>query len=338
MAGQHRTGHRELPLPGVVHLPGSAQRLGRTGGVICLALALVSLFWQLVLAICFAMLALCFGSLALAYRNWCILYDDSGFKSVNLFGNVRRYTYCDIRGIRGSRLYLQNRSLILWKRAVGRMEFITAANRHYRAAHGNRPIPLLRKKRRALFAGHVVKPSRYIAPYCAITSLFLCVILLICLGFIPATPENTTVHRLTFYGYRVEGNDLWLESSAQARSFLIRDYSRMEGRTRDIPSLCDGETELYVWTTYVRNRHAFTPSYYCIHELTTADGTEYYTFRQDNDRSRKLTWIFLTITGALFLGWMLYLAAAIFIGCHPEKFKPKTVYRFFKKGTIYWKG
>ena len=332
-----KKGKPEKPLPGVVHLPRWVQTVGRRACGVCLALALGLVWLWPVAGAVFALLALGFGLLARSYRIWCVLYDESGFETVDALGRSRHYGYGDIRGICGHRLSLKDRTLRLGKRAVGRMEFLNEANRQYRLLHGNRPIPLLpRRKVPDIFRGNVVKPWTYLTVYGIFAGLLLCVLLLAWWGEQPVSPEDAEYFELTFTNARLEWGNLWMDSPADKTPFYLAAWT---GRTENLAGRCDGRTVFYVYSDYVSySARSHTPARNVIYSLTGADGTEYLTFAETNAHQARVRAGVCGIFGGLLALWLCYVGLALYVGRHPERFKPKTVYRFFKKETIYWKG
>lgn len=327
----------ERPLPGVVHLPRWVRTVGRTACGVCLALALGLVWLWPVIGGVFALLALGFGALARSYRVWCVLYDTSGFETVNALGRSRRYGYGDIRGICGSRLYLKDRTLLLGKRAVGRMAFLNVANRQHRQLHGNRPIPLLPRRRGPdIFRGNVVNPRRYLAVYAVLTGFLFAVLLLAWWGEQPVSPADAAYFELTFTHADLVQGDLWMDSPADQTPFYLAAWT---GCGEAVAGLCDGRTEFYVYSVYDHAfRNAWTPAKNVIYSLTGADGTEYLTFAETNAHRAEMQALICCTFGGLLVLWLCYVGLALYVGRYPEKCKPKTVYRFFKKGTIYWKG
>lgn len=336
---QNYTGKRDAgtdrPIPGVVHLPRGIQTAGRWGCGCCMGMAVLFVWIAPWFGLFWAVLAVCFSVLCLAYRNWCVLYDDRGFETVDLLGRSRYHGYEALQGIGGDWLYLQGRKLRMRKWAVGRMAFLETAHRHHRALHNNRPIPLVSRRRLDPFRGNVCNPERYLLVH-------LCIFLAILAGFlsaflilIPESEENTISMELVFTDYKVEKDRLLLTARGIKLPLVLKNSQDAVG---NLLNHCDGESLFCAHVVRAKSGRGPRTLSYDIRSLTGSDGTPYYTFQQSNAVERTICGKLLTMMGGIALVWLLFFVAVLDIGRHPQKYKAKTVYRFFRKNTIIWKG
>ncbi len=341
--GQQKNMAADRPIPGVVHLPRWFRTLGFWGGGICLVPAL-SLFWILPgFALFWAVLASCFGGLILACRNWCVLYDEDGFETVNALGISRRYGYREVCGIRGKGLYLRqqekDRVLTIPMGAVGRKEFLDTLHKKYRQVCDGKTLPLMPvRERRDIFGGNVKKPGQKILlGVLGLIFPLMFVVMGAGVALHGYTAENTTPVDITLDRCWVDGDDLWLDAQEYDHDFRLTDYADMGPEGLCAMASWGKDTELQVYVTAYRQKNDIYQRYE-IQCLTDAQGRIWFTFQQATARFQAQGRTLLFVAGLFLLLWCGFCGFVVYVGRHPERFKPKTVYRFFKKNTIIWKG
>lgn len=333
----------DRPIPGVVHLPRWFRTLGLWGGGVCLVPALILLWVLPGFALLWAVLAGCFGGLILAHRNWCVLYDEDGFGTVNALGISRKLDYREVCGIRGKHLYLRqrerNRVLVIPMGAVGRMDFFDTLHKKYRQVYGGKTLPLMpMRKQRNLFGGNVKKPGEKIM-LGVLGLIFPLMFAVIGISMVlhTYTAENTAPADITLDRCWVDGDDLWLDARDYDHDFRLTDYADMGPEGLRAMKTWGSGTELQVHIT----TYSWKDSIYQRYEiqcLTDAQGRPWFTFRQATERYQAKGWTIVLAASACIILWFGFCGFVVCVGRHPERFKPRTVYRLFGKGNIYWKG
>lgn len=276
--------------------------------------------------------------LIVAYINCRITYDEHGFTVKNFFGITRGYTYDEItwyKGTRDIKLYVGGRVVRIDEMAVGKTEFLCYAEACYMRTHGGRRLPTESpdgKKSFDLFNGNVENAGEFILAYAILVGFVLFMFGFVIYDSRPMEAEDLSYSAIQVEQYAVEDDDLWLYAEGEELPFEIWGYATALEDVDTFLRLCETGTAFTVG--YVSYPNADEP-YHKLHCVEDDKGTVHLTMEAAYREEMKNTKEMALFMGLMSLLIVLFIAASIYVGRHPERFSPKIVYMFFKKEYIH---
>ena len=299
----------------LVHLPFYVALVGTFMNLICIPLT--HALWQDDASELYYLLLLAAGwLLQLGYLNCWIRYDDYGFTHSNLLGVRRQYSYEDVvnvdrRNYRyaavGHDLWLRvgSRRVLIDQMQVNREDFLKTLGKRVKKSKWTEP------ERRSWdpYGHNVPQPDGWIL-FVVITLLLAAFLVLIAilaadvLG--PAdSPENTTLHELSFSSYETKSGQ-WHLTGSDGQTYRLDCSTEEYGL--DPAALCSGG----VYRIYAGSHDR-------IEAIRTQRGEELLSFAQFKTLSDRNERPAIPILSALLLVLCLLHVAMIKTARHPER-------------------
>ena len=296
---------------------------------------------ELWIPLCFLGFALLCGFISMTHLNLRVTYDEEGFTHKNFLGFKRTFAYSDITGIRerpslsDTLLYLGRRRVVVETLAEGGMQFEWHLRKRYRSVSGGRSIPEVKSKRGDPFNGHVEGGATIVIAYVLVGAL--------CLGMLaasavytwllPPTPEKSVVTEVVFESVTEHGNTLCLRP-ADGLKHELRDTD--EGIDKEaVKALCDGQTTVTVYGSGRYEPDDGEEPFCVVYALAVGD-----TYLVDFEDAARLhvrgSWPIVVLAAAFALIWAVFVVFSLRVGRNPERYSPKVINLFFKKGTVHY--
>ncbi len=288
-------------------------------------------FWEQAFFFVFALLG---AFLIVAYANDRIFYDENGFAVQNLLGMQKTFSYDQITGLRtgknNSYLFCGKRKIVLPLGIAGRKTFIRFAKKRYRTLFDGMAIPEIRESRRDIFNGNVARGETILFVYLMVAVLLAFFLFLTVRGvfFSPSTTENTVKQSVVFEAFRIEG-DVVTVTSTENRTYTIRS-EQSDLIASAIQSACEDKLAA---TVYVRPIEPKDGEAYSA-EAVFLEDARLLSFDETNRLKIRHGWPFVAIFVAFGVVWILLFAATVIVGRNPQRFSPKIVRLFFRRGSI----
>ena len=285
----------------------------------------------------FFFLGLCLisGLLVLAGCNSGVRYDINGFTARNFLGFSRRYTYGELTGIRGKTkditLFAGSRRIRLDSMMTGREEFLAYARNQYRKTTGH-ALRTLPASHRDLFQGNIENPGEFIAVYILLLVFVIGASVFVFTTSLPKQPEEWDRTQTVYTDWFLSETGLLLKAE-DFEGYYHCDCETAEARILLEQALERGE---HFDAAYMSYKDKEGKPYRTLKELVGARG-EVYLSAEDSMADEWREWRKLcTVFGGIVLIFVLYLGLSIYVGRHPERFRPKFVYAFFKPEYVLY--
>ena len=325
---------------GKVYLPALLAIIGIIGCTGFLIPTLITAFTEETpwISLGFLAFSLLGASLIVAVVNCRVSYDQDGFVAKNFWGIKRKYTYDQVtaikEGMHEDYLYVGKRRIMIDEFAIGGAEFIGFVSKKYRATHGGRNLPVVRKTKGDIFNGNVEDVFGFMFAYISVG--VLCVVFLIFIiwsvYFQQYTAENTIMQQVTFNSYTVQKQNIVLDAGADL-PYKVNTGGR-DFDADKIKALCDGKT---AYTVYVKE---ITPDdsqdYYMIKAIM--QGEEYeLSFEQTNAQHVQENRVLIIFPVAFAVLWGIYVFLSIRVGRNPQKYSKRVIRLFFRDGYVKYR-
>ena len=286
------------------------------------------------LALIFTAFALLAAGLIVAFINCRITYDENSFTAKNFFGIKRKYSYNDIKAIKGNskdvKLYVGTHTVHIDELAIGKDEFLLCAKKQY-CKHNNGNQILNLKSKCDIFNGNVNNPGEFIFVYALVFVLCAGMIIFIAINSATENPGGLYVSSLAFSRCEIHEENLRLYVDNESMYYGIPAYEKVLSDADKFILLCESGMSFDVG--YAIYDKADTP-HYGIESIIGKDGAIYLSTKAIHDYQRSVVRTLYLIFGGFELIWLFYIFMSIYIGRHPQKFSRRFIRLFFKDGYI----
>ena len=272
-------------------------------------------------------------SLVLAYLNCRITYHEFSFTYSNFLGFKHTFSYDQITAIQGKtkdvKMYVGKRIVRIEEHAIGKYQFLLFAEKQYRKINQGQPIPTAVKK--DLFNGNVEEPGVFIICYVLVGLLCIGAILFVAIDSAPRGADDLEYASLAFERYEIEDNSLHLYAQNDRMYYWIPAYDELLLDAEKFLTICDSGAAFEIG--YILYDHADVP-YYGVESIAGEDGTIYLTMEAIYNYHLGNIWPLYLILAGLGFVWFAYVAAAVYVGRHPERFSRRVIHMFFRDDDI----
>ena len=261
-----------------------------------------------------------------------IVVTDRGFTVRTFFGRVHEVRWEEIESATGG---LHGMSSIAT--AQGRFylnfmaednELITEELQKGRRLAGMKKI-LVKQSSLDPFNGHVADWQGIVAAYVIVGVLCVGILGLCIAGIVRPIPmEKTSEMTVSFRSWSDWRDKLRFTGTDGEDYVVAAALDAME----PVKAACGTDTAYTVLARRVQPDHG--DAYYRVFALTDAQGNVYLTLEQAADKERQTWWAVGGIWVALSLVWTAYVARSVQVGRHPERYRNKTIRRYFKRGVV----
>jgi hypothetical protein len=232
------------------------------------------------------------------------------------------------------KLYVGERVVRIDEMAIGKTEFLCYAEARYMKTHGGRGIPITSpdgKKDFDLFNGNIENSGEFIAVYIMLLAFIVFIFGFIIYTSIPPKAEDLSYATVQVERYEVEDTTLWLYTGEEELPFDIWDYETTLTDAAAFLQLCDSGEDITLGYLSYSEHHK-------VHYAEDAGGRVHLTMEAAQVAELKNTKEVSLLMGGMSLILLLFIAASIYVGRHPERFSPKIVGIFFKKEYVRMNG